>query len=139
MGMIEIKTEPSYALKRAIIGWETIYGIKKPIYELQDDKDFILVGGFGRKVPSYCCCDCGRKIIPYSESFEGYEYDGVTVKWIFNQSNNYCRVCAYKEAKKHTRSIPVQRTVSYDNGRGGVTTYFLDKEGIPTGEKEEEL
>ena len=91
------------------------------------------------RIPVYCCRSCGRRIIPYSETFESEEYDcGSFIKWKFNQEYGYCRLCAYKLSKERTRSYGVPNYVKYPNEHAGETMYFLNENGFPTGEKIEE-
>lgn len=136
----EFEFEIDYATKKVRTGeWTTnVWGDRIPKTEEVIDKNFIISEHWHR-IPSYCCRDCERPIIPYSYVFEGREtFAGFTTKHIFSQRNGYCRVCALKHAKAKNKYYPFPNYVKYPNEHAGETMYFLDENGFPTGEKIEE-
>jgi hypothetical protein len=136
----EYEPELTFAKKYIRTGkWSTDWlGRRVPEKEEQIDTDYIIDDHF-RKVPSFCCRQCGRTIIKYSDIYQGREYyAGFITKYIFSQKNGYCRICALKQAKKYEKSYAFPDYVKYPNEYAGETMYFLDKDGFPTGEKIEE-
>lgn len=136
----EFEPELEYATKYVRTGeWTTdMWGDRVPVKEEVIDKEFILNDHF-RRIPSYCCRECGRRVIPYDYVFQGREFfGGAVTKYIYSQKNGYCRICALKLSKKHQRAFPMPNYVKYPNEHAGETMYFLDENGFPTGEKIEE-
>lgn len=136
----EFEPELDFAKKYVRTGkWSTDWlGRRVPEKEEQIDTDYIIDDHF-RKIPSYCCRQCGRTIIKYNDVYQGREFfAGFLTKYIFSQKNGYCRICALKQAKKHDKYYPFPDYVKYPNEHAGETMYFLDKDGFPTGEKIEE-
>lgn len=132
--IVSVRHEMNHPNKKVIIGWTTAFGRKHPIFDWVEDKEN-QIGVHFQTFPVYCCRECGRKIIPYSQEFEGVEDMGARVLHIFGMAGGYCRLCAYKEAKKHGEYyIHLDPYITY-NIPAGSRREFVDPEThIPTGE-----
>lgn len=119
--------------KKVIIGWTSALGKKHPIFDYVEDKEH-QIGAHFQTFPVYCCRECGRRIIPYSEEYTGIEFDGIRVVHIFGMKGGYCRLCAYKEAKKHNFCVPLDAYIIYNTPAGSRMEFVDPVTHIPTGE-----
>lgn len=126
----------NYAEKKKIIAWTTALGHKRPIFDYIEDKENQIAEDF-TEVPITHCRKCKRTIIPYTQEFAGIEFDGTRTRLIFGMAGGYCRVCAYKEAKRHNRVVPGVNTDTYViyNTKDGSRLEYVDPiTNIPTGD-----